>query len=1142
MKSVKCHLFKSFLIFILTLQLSFGTIIPGLYAQNLPADETQEFVPDTGDRSRRDLSPYSQKPWPLSILSEIESMAQTSEVQEKLKKFDQELNLIEEGRTQDLPQSSRDLFHTTDQRLEIVRRGEVIQTFRLDEVNVELPYVAYDTLRTYTQGHALVFEAINATEVVARHIVPNLNPRATVSDKELFFVMDMEGRIHATDMAFAKTEGLFRVSLPFFKNLWVPIQPITHTGELKLTFQTRGLEPFPEMDPTHPRHHEVVLPREFTKETNEIIFSAGDLVAYTQEGSDRKLIGVFSRQVTHTQILHGCLILSWLSFLVNPSDVSKKVLEHILRQIEKDELESDISRIQNTLTPLTRKALSALGPQTVEAFVDRSEKNDALSNRTLDRMTLETWAKSFNALRERATEIIQQDHAPDLANSLKEALQNQNLENFWQDLSNPKFVKEALTEKPSKAVSMVSKFIPSTRTLKILAGVTAGSALIAGSYHAEIAPVVNTVNWVWGNYIPDVVKDAGYRLPLFASIAYQMSAIPLVDFIGYSFVPAMHQLSKLIKNVPGYTAQKVSAWLDARVKIWGPLSTWQRNVTIGMRPYAKITLPFWHWFTKHILRQPNFLAALRAGLNPFSKDPTAGRIGLNSPLASQKTLHEKRAALSDLAARKKRANTLSRNLALLTVSEESGIDPATLLMIWSGKITPSEIERVLNDPEKRKEWEMITQAISKTLASLTPDEAKELLENGSPHMLSELYEEAQKIANQLRTQPSLTTTIQAARQESVEISQGLLREFSTFGIEEYELLSRGYATQDIGNQVRMEFKADHITMVLLPSFAGARANLGDPKNLAANPNGFLQTGPGQLYDIGYNMVAHYVFSGSRQMLVYYKKPEITENAYDPLPPQLANRSENIFTGLAQWTRGLLDFRKSDLGGVFQKSFVKTLKTIQASFVIAVILRLLLAGQSPEYALRGWWLEYTGSCLYIQWIWYVTQAGNYTDVPRVANKVAELQTHLIKIQQGIELQNDELKAEGAKEVLALYEEHSKLSKTEMDRLHTLDAENLIEYTTQNPPFATQRHAFVPWSAAWLAVGVSTYLAISLIVESLDDSKLTNQTLLTWTGIWLAFPHAMWLLTSKKSWDFLHEKFQGAKGWIKKRLGTCENQLE
>jgi len=43
-----------------------------------------------------------------------------------------------------------------------------------------------------------------------------------------------------------------------------------------------------------------------------------------------------------------------------------------------------------------------------------------------------------------------------------------------------------------------------------------------------------------------------------------------------------------------------------------------------------------------------------------------------------------------------------------------------------------------------------------------------------------------------------------------------------------------------------------------------------------------------------------------------------------------------------------------------------------------ITRVLIAEQNPEEALRGWWLTIMGSSIYIGWVWYLLQAGNYTD--------------------------------------------------------------------------------------------------------------------------------------------------------------------
>src|SRR3989338_4452906 len=169
--------------------------------------------------------------------------------------------------------------------------------------------------------------------------------------------------------------------------------------------------------------------------------------------------------------------------------------------------------------------------------------------------------------------------------------------------------------------------MPNPKTLKILGGIAVGSAAVAGGYYAEVAPIVDTVNYAWANWVPSVLKDAEYRRPLILSIVSLLAFIPLCNLVGIASVPVMDRLSQLVGNLPGAKAQKISLWLKARANAWRPLTTWQRNVSIGMRYYGRIILPAFHWMSNTILRQPNFLAALRAKMNPLSRNPNQPEAG-----------------------------------------------------------------------------------------------------------------------------------------------------------------------------------------------------------------------------------------------------------------------------------------------------------------------------------------------------------------------------------------------------------------------------------------------------------------------------------------------------------------------------------
>ena len=290
----------------------------------------------------------------------------------------------------------------------------------------------------------------------------------------------------------------------------------------------------------------------------------------------------------------------------------------------------------------------------------------------------------------------------------------------------------------------------------------------------------------------------------------------------------------------------------------------------------------------------------------------------------------------------------------------------------------------------------------------------------------------------------------------------------------------------------MEFVCDHFVMVVYPSSWGPRADFSDPKNLAANSDRFLWTNPGHMYDLVVNTFLHFFHSGARQMLVYFKKPEVVETRYKPeakFSLKIAERAEGVTLAGLQWLKGFFDFRKSDLGGIFQKNFIRQVTTFQAGLILMVVTRVLIAEQNPEEALRGWWLTIAGSILYVNWAWYVMQAGNYTDISRIEDKVEALKDRLVSIRQGMELKDPKLLEEGRQGILNFYRE-AKAPPEKMAQLEGLEPQALIEHAVNDPPFATKRNEFVPWSAVWAVVFVTTYLGVVLTVNSLDNEHFNN----------------------------------------------------
>jgi len=930
---------------------------------------------------------------------------------------------LEAGTLPNLPTSEFDAFHLANQRLEVLESGGTIDVFDLSKLNVELPIVAFTNIEVQfdTKKEELIFNAIRNNETVARHVMSNIPINAIARDKEILSLIDPSGNLHALDMGYV-TQQVFKSPIPVFQNLWEAPEELKTLKETEFSasYLTRGLEP-PQEELL--KNSKGLIPKDAQ---GEPLLTAGDLIVRVKTKEKERLVGIFPREIITQKIQEGSSVLQWLSLSVSPDGISPELTLEILRNLKERGLLDESENAQEQLNPLSRNALLALEKEQIELLSERLQANEKLSHRNFDTFTWEEWKTSFTRLQEKAKN------------------EEVDLQTSWQELTEPLKAKDPFQK--SRLGQLLQK--RSLRILGAIAAGTLGAALISHEFPVE---AIQTINWIYQNWVPSVLKDASYRIPLLKSMIALVSFWPISVLISKISGPILKKLSEKFSSNP-----KVSGYFKELYENWGHLSSWQKIVSVGMRFYAQLIYPYWNLVFKKILRQPNFIGTLEGGLNPFTRikaDSQIGKkigldrdqfLGINSPLQSKKEASENLRIQSELQSKvlekNKKHQTLAWILATLAVHEESGIDPATLLSAASGGLPLKQLNQVLNDPELLKDWDLASEKIYKELKSIDVFKEQSELSELDPEEILNFYKLAKTIANQIKSETNHLKTLQWLAQRFKKGAISKARSLLGLGTSDHEFLKKIYANEFVSQQVQQEFTTDHLMVVGIIGLIGERADLSHPENLSADPNGLLWTSGPHLYDLVTNTFAHFFASGASLALVFQGRPQVVETLYEPLENRLyqsKDRQQGFVNGSLEWIKDVVNPLKADLGGIVVKRLSKRLTTIQAGLTLALTFRWAFGGQDPSVALRAWSLFFLAAPWFYGWVWDPIQRGNQMQGERLKEREERLKEARRKISYGLRgVQNEtppeaSLK-EGYQELFQLYEENNSLALKKLEQ--------------------------------------------------------------------------------------------------------------
>lgn len=918
-----------------------------------------------------------------------EALATDPQAKNDLLKLNLAMGALESG--QALPNSpdKYDVFHLTPQRLEIANNGSV----NIAEINTDAVAIPFSNLRIEysVSKRELSFIATRGENdlgehgtVVARHVISNLDIAGFIHDNEMLSLIDHRGNLSLIDMGYVATE-LGRNPIPIFKNVWIsPTDLQLKNKQVTVKYINRGSPPPPTSIFSDPS---IVIPRNGHGDPQ---FKAGDLlVTYNHDGQD-KYVGIFSREISHAQIIRGSYLLEIQAALADPEYSKVEQLRKLFSEFDAYTELNEQALQSDRLNLEVRSALMSITPRQIKTLNQRRIDHEGYQQKPVDHFSLSEWTKSFSELRDRASaEISSADEQERLR--LESQFSNQNLWKNWSQLVPSAERTNPIPIKKHKKMNL--KYVS-----RLLQGVGLTYILYPLIHDAvAVQNQIQILNVFYESAYPAVLKDATYRIPLLLSMASLVGLWPLGVGISMAFEKALRTFDKALQN----NKTKFAGYIRDLKKNWADLTVWQRINSFGMRVYAGFIYPAWVWIPKYILRQPSLISALQNELNPLTKISPGSeigqlldlknseRLGINNPFVGQEKLKKKteikQKIQSIMLLQKKRTESLSWLLGSMIASEESGVDLATLLMTEHHDVTPEHLHKLLSDPQLQKNWYVAADLIYQQLWKLKTVGLNQDLTELDEKQIARAYEVSKQVAQKMNSSSSFAKSLRALNLKFKRAAASSTAFLLNLGVEDANFLRTIYTNKYVSSQVQKEFVPDHLMVVGIYGLVGERADLSHPEHLTASSHDFMWTTPPHLFDVAINTYAHFFVAGARMALVHqnYKANEAHE--YQPIENfkySSDDRQEGLASGLKNWFWDTLRPWKSDVGGIMIRRLYKSFTTIQANILQNLLFRMALGGQSFDHASKGWGMWFAQGQWRYGWPWDFIQAGNKLEEERI----------------------------------------------------------------------------------------------------------------------------------------------------------------
>jgi hypothetical protein len=247
-----------------------------------------------------------------------------------------------------------------------------------------------------------------------------------------------------------------------------------------------------------------------------------------------------------------------------------------------------------------------------------------------------------------------------------------------------------------------------SKSMKIVAGLAAGGALA----YAAVQMGGGDTGLAWGRHLGEVLYS---KLPAVLKMPAAGDGYPAYRYTLLKYIVSLSLLVQLSKVMAIMSARHLK--MDFRQKI----------SLMAVRASALFTFPDLHVFAKAAM-QPNLLAALRSGIDPFSTVAAGSEIGKQLGLKEnlnligfsnpfKKDFHEraylKNHALSALAQNQNNATRNAGILAMRIACEKYKTDLPTLMVVADAIVQSKEqgekemdkiVDNILSNPQFYTFW------------------------------------------------------------------------------------------------------------------------------------------------------------------------------------------------------------------------------------------------------------------------------------------------------------------------------------------------------------------------------------------------------------------------------------------------------
>lgn len=947
--------------------------------------------------------------------------------------------------------------------------------------------VAYDATRrelSFVVSRGEKEDGTGGTKV-ARQVIANIDIVAMDNDKEMMMMLDAKGRLHAVDMGYVVL-NLFQSPIPVFKNLWVPNEEQSKRlegAQLTGQFLTRGVEPFTLNEVTE----DSVVPLKpggamdysagdfvarFNKDGHqELLGLFSRKVTYERirqgEGFIQMLATIVKpkeeiiRYVSQNESKIEGIIDAKVSQMEVPASLDAAALG-----IEVDQLKHLDARIDE---------LRKYGHGTFDRFSyeEWRQSYEELKNKFPSKSNTELakqWQR-WTSLDGENADVKAQDKKLTPEEKVRKDVRDTRIS----DLKVAGIYCGAIAAFFALGFAYVD--YPDLQKFFLLNWIYDG-----------FASELKNLEYRWPLANANAVWIGGALLaPLFVSMVYDKAITALYNFykntgtrFSKTIVYTYGMYKKLVNSMPDPTQEP--GWVERmksaeerfaggvrdHYRKFGPVTDWQRITTFSSYFLSHMIYPVVRFTVESSLvnipvnlagiglpqinfkipiggfRQKALVTSELNQLTPWKKvspDSDLGRavglekpttLALTNPFAPDESLRSQAAVKQRmqglLVEQRERADMLALVLASYVVSQKTDVDMATLIQIQKGRMSKSDLKAIFENSDSQKKWEQIATEVSKYLLENDAIGINQQAKDINIEALGTYYKDAKAIAEAVQSQGAFKTQLLARKRNMGEISDRVGGFVYTVGRDDSIFLRNTVTNKEVAQMTSQAFVVDQPMTVMVTDFIGSRTNFAEPEHLAGDMlRGSIAGTPGFQFEMSQNTYIHLTTSGAANALVHQKLRPVREGNYDPITNitiESDSRPQKAVSSIVSMVRQVADYRKSDLGGLAWRGFVKRFNTMQAGFAATYVFRYMVGHQSFDESLKAWALFFlAGTWIYGFW-WLPVQQSIVLPAKQNGKRNAYLRTARAEIDQGLREEDPVLSKEllrnGYRRMMRLYD--------------------------------------------------------------------------------------------------------------------------